>query len=354
MLVRVVYEVPHNEVILHKSHFRHDFQLIVGSLPYFRRNFFVASFQPLFQKVLQKFVRRHAVVRLVRRQQGLFLYAHVALFGDFKRVFQSLRHIGKFFRHFVVIFEIKLRAFKAHPTGVVEKLARLYAKQNILHFGVGLFKIMHVVCSHKLHAELFGYLNQLRHDVNFVRYSVVLQFYVIIFPEQLLVLLDKLPRFLPHAVAQQTGKLPRNAGGQTDKPLAVLTQSLEVYARLVIITVDKAYGIELDEIFVARIVFGNKHEVVELPLYVSAFDGQVVRHIKLAADNGLYSLFLCQTIKVIGAVHIPVVGYGYGGHVFFLAGVEQRVYTRRAVQKTVFCVQMQMYKRFFRHFLPSV
>ena len=213
---------------------------------------------------------------------------------------------------------------------------------------------MHVVCSHKLHAELFGYLNQLWHDVNFVRYSVILQFYVIIFPKQLLVLLDKLPRFLPHAVAQQTGKLPRNAGGQTDKPLAVLTQSLEVYARLVIITVDKAYGIELDEIFVARIVFGNKHEVVEFPLYVSAFDGQVVRHIKLAADNGLYSLFLCQTIKVIGAVHIPVVGYGYGGHIFFLAGVEQRVYTRRAVQKTVFCVQMQMYKRFFRHFLPSV
>lgn len=98
----------------------------------------------------------------------------------------------------------------------------------------------------------------------------------------------------------------------------MLTQSLEVYARLVIITVDKTYGIELDEIFVARIVFGNKHEVVELPLYVSAFDGQVVRHIKLAADNGLYSLFLCQTIKVIGAVHIPVVGYGYGGHVFSL------------------------------------
>ena len=205
VLVRVVYEVPHNEVILHKSHFRHDFQLIVGSLPYFRRNFFVASFQPLFQKVLQKFVRRHAVVRLVRRQQGLFLYAHVALFGDFKRVFQSLRHIGKFFRHFVVIFEIKLRAFKAHPTGVVEKFARLHAKKNILHFGVGLFKIMHVVCSHKLHAELFGYLNQLWHDVNFVRYSVILQFYVIIFPKQLL---DKIHLRNSKGFSVQIGKRP--------------------------------------------------------------------------------------------------------------------------------------------------
>ena len=350
VLVGVVYEIPDYEIILHKSHFGHHLKLVVGSLADFGSYFLVASFQSLFHKVFQKLVRRHAVVGLVRRQQRLFLDGYVAFFRNFESVFQRLRHKGKLLRHFVVILEIKLRALEAHAAGVVVKLSRLHAKQYVLHFRVGLLEIMHVVGGDKLHAELLGDFYQLGHDVNFVRNAVILNFYVIIVLEKLLVLGYELSRLLPHAVAQQARQLSRNARGQTDKPLAVLAQSLEIYAGLVIITVHKAYGIELDQIFVAYVVFGNQNQMVEFALDVSAFDRQVVHHIKFAADDGLYALFLCQTIKMIRAVHISVIGDGNGGHVFFLAGVEQRVYTRRAVQKTVFCMQMKMNKRFFRHF----
>ena len=137
----------------------------------------------------------------------------------------------------------------------------------------------------------------------------------------------------------------------------VFFQRFKIYTGLVVKAVDKRNGIEFYEIFISHVVFGQQNEMVQFSLYVARLDVKILRHIKFATDNGLYPRQFCKFIKLVGAVHVSVVGNRHGRHVFFFAEFKKpalrldffrfvplshKIDASGAVQQTVLRMDVQM------------
>ena len=68
------------------------------------------------------------------------------------------------------------------------------------------------------------------------------------------------------------------------------------------------------------------------------------RHIKLAANNGLYIIFMRLVHKFRYAVHITVIGNGNARHIVLLRFLDQLTDARGAVEHTELRVIMEMRK----------
>ena len=122
-----------------------------------------------------------------------------------------------------------------------------------------------------------------------------------------------------------------------------------VDAGTIIIAVYKCKGIELNKIHVPRFVFGKQDQVIGALIDVFVI---IVHNIEFAADDRFDLIFFTFFGKFQGSVHVAVVGHGNRIDVVFLAVTDKLVHFHRAVQQTVFGMQMQMNKIRHWYFSP--
>ena len=192
---RIVDKVPHYQIILGKTRADNYAQLVLGALSYLIGYRMISALQSLIGKLAQILLRLGAVVWFIRRIKVFFLYLDVALFHYLNSIGHSLRTPTEYLHHLFIAFEIKLVVAHLHTRGVVDSLAcvypdkyvlrnvvqllfHLYAHQNVLHFGVLAFQIMHVVGRHKLYSYLIGKAHQVATYRPLFRQAVILKLYV--------------------------------------------------------------------------------------------------------------------------------------------------------------------------------
>ena len=333
----VVDEVPHNKVVIDKAHAADYAVFVLHALADFRRAVGVLFLQTLFKQVTQIFRAVHSVGRRVQWQQLFLAEVDVALFGNFQRGFHCVGDVGEQLRHFVVTFEIKFLSRKAHTVGVVEVLARLYAQHDVLNFGVFLVEVVNVVGDHHFDVKFPCERDKLRHDRVFVVDAVLLYFDVVILTEKFLELQRQRACVVGTVGKEKARQLPRDTRRQTDDTFVVLDKRFPVDTRLVIKAFYPCDRVETAQVVVANVVFG-KQDKVEVFLVFPASVVQIFAHVKLATDDGFNSGGFGGVEELPGAVHIAVVGDGYGRHFQFLALGKHFVNARRAVKKAVFGV----------------
>ena len=118
-------------------------------------------------------------------------------------------------------------------------------------------------------------------------------------------------------------------------------EHLIVNLRLIIKTVYERHRIELDEVFIPRLVLCEEYEVFG---YVGRLVVHILGYVKFTADYVFYARGGRLFGKVQRAVHISVVGHTHGVYRVFLAIINKVVYFARAVQKRILRMQVQMYE----------
>ena len=106
--------------------------------------------------------------------------------------------------------------------------------------------------------------------------------------------------------------------------------------------VAERYRIEFCDIIVSCLVFAQKHEVVEF--WLARLVGVILAKVKFGTDNRFDSRFFARVEKSDRAVHIAVVGNRYRVHSEFFRAFGYRVDPRRAVEQTVFRMNVQMHE----------
>ncbi len=109
--------------------------------------------------------------------------------------------------------------------------------------------------------------------------------------------------------------LTGDAGRQADEALVIFLQKFLIDARLVVHAFNIGKGYELYEIAVACLIFREQNQmIIAHTVNFAMFLTRPRRDIHLAADDGLYALFLCFFIKINDAVHRAVIGDGNAVH----------------------------------------
>ncbi len=123
-----------------------------------------------------------------------------------------------------------------------------------------------------------------------------------------------------------------------------MLQELFVHARLVIETVEVRPGIELDEILIACLVFGEQQQVAVI--FVADVTAQVAvgSDIDLTANDGLDTRFLRRLVKLDDPVHHAVVANGEAIHTQLFRPCHQSGDTAHPVQQAIFRMDMKMGK----------
>ena len=342
-------KVHDDEVILGKAHAEDDAQLVIGALFDRFGDLAVAAAQPLPRQPGQIVFGVGAVLGRVAGDERLVLdgvavvfeveaWLFIALFGDDEGIGDRLGHIREQFRHLFRRFEVKFVGIEFHALGIVDGALCLDAHQYVLHLPVFGADIMHVVGGDRRDAELFGKLQQKRQHAALLFQPVVLYLDIKIFAEDLFQLQRRALCPLIVAAQQQARDPAREAGGKAHQPLAVFAQRLIIDARLIIKAVYIGDGIQLDQVMVPLFVLCQQNEVLERGGIV--FDVQVLRHVQLAADDGLDVVFAALLGKLQRRVHVAVVGDGDGLDSVFGAVAHQLLDLAGAVQQTIFCMYM--------------
>ena len=136
-----------------------------------------------------------------------------------------------------------------------------------------------------------------------------------------------------------------NTCGKADEPFRVLSQDIEVYSRFAVKAFHKGCTDEMNEIFISGFVFAEKDKMSGLSVGRAFFIRHRARsHIHFTTDNRLYPRRLRRAVKVDNPVHYAVVRYGNSRLTELLCALAKPVYTAGTVEKTVFAVNMKMYK----------
>ena len=174
---------------------------------------------------------------------------------------------------------------------------------------------------------------------------VVLYLKIEVLPEKLIKLQRSGLGTLVIPLHYALGYLPRKAAGKADKPLRVLMEKLPVYSGLHVKALGIACGHKVAEVFVARLIFAQKHKVgILIVRAVGLFSHASGGNIHLAAGDGLYARRLAGLIKGHGAVHNAVVGDGNGILTQCLQALGEPVNAAGPVQQGKLGMQMQMNK----------
>ena len=125
----------------------------------------------------------------------------------------------------------------------------------------------------------------------------------------------------------------------------MLPQQVQVDAGLDVKALDVRLADHIGQVAVACLVLAQQHQVaglrVKLMLLVKSC---TVGHIHLAADNGMDTLLLAGAVEVHRAVHDAVVGDSAGVLPHGLHQCRQVADAARAIQQTVFRMDMEVNK----------
>ena len=352
--------VPHDEEVIGKAHFDDDAELVFRALHDLVRDGIIAFGKPLHRQLAQILGRRRAVVRRIERNERFIIDGRTVVFeverrirlrnfiGNDARIRDRVGQIGKERSHLVARLHIKFVRLHFHAGRIVERALGLNAHEHVLHLPILFFEVVNVVGGNKLNPRFPRKAHKQRQNLLLLGNAVILNFDIEILAERLFHFERKrlcLFVLARHQIARNT---PRKARRKADHAVGVLFEYLVIDTRTVIIPVDESKRIELDEIDVARLVFGEQNEVIGVLVDMLAV---VVYHVKLAPDDVFDTVLLAFFGKTERSVHIPVVGDRHGIDAVFLAVADEVVHFYSAVQKAVFGMKMKMYK--IRHALVS-
>ena len=179
-----VYEVPHYQEIVHEAHLGYHVYLVFKPVLHLTRGVRHFSIKALMAYLCKVFeVSKTAG----RGKAGQVLFAEFYLYAALVRYFFcSLKRLRIVWQHgleFVFRLEIKLIGGHLHAVSVGDHTVCLYAKQDVLAFGVLLFDVMYIVGCDVFYVKLLRELYKLWKHLQLLRYAVVLYLYVEVLAE---------------------------------------------------------------------------------------------------------------------------------------------------------------------------
>ena len=270
------------------------------------------------------------------------LELHRAPLGNAGRIGHRLGVLGEEQGHLLLRLEIEFPGLKAHPGGVVHRLAHLDGHEGVLHGRVLPGEVVGVVGDHQGDAGLPVEAEDALGRLPLGGDAVVLELQVVApRPEDLLHLQGVGLGPLVVAPQEEPGHRPRQTGREGDEPLRVLPQQVHIHPRLDVKALQKGLGDQVAQIPVAHLVLAQEHQVasrrVQLVDLVKAGAGG---HVDLAPDDGLDPRRLAGLVEVDHAVHHAVVGDGHRALPQVLHPLHQPPDAARAVQKAILRMDM--------------
>ncbi len=211
--------------------------------------------------------------------------------------------------HLLAALEVKLIGVELHPARIVDGLACLDAKQDVMRAAIVLLHVVAVVGGDRLDAGTLGNPQHVRDDLALLLQTVIVDFEeeavlakdVMIFGRRLFRLLDAAAEKIRRDFAVQTC-------GKANQSLAVLAKQFLVDTGLVVKTVEVSLRHQLDEVLISRFIFAKNDQVVRPARCGIAIEVARLRDIHLAADDRLDSGLLGRVIKADRAEQISMVG----------------------------------------------
>ena len=343
LLFGIADEVPDDQIVVDIAHAADNADLVFQAVNVLLGRVFVAFLEAVIAQLPEigfvGIALRYREGRQMVFVEGKF---QIAAVGNFYRIFEGFAAVREQLAQLFLALEVKFLGLELHAVFIVHSFAGLDAQQDVLHLGILFAQIVGIVGDHQRQAGLPGQaLYTLIHGALLVN-TVILQFQVeVAFAENVRqlqgVVLGGIVIFLHEVLRDST----RQTGGQGDEALVVLFQQRQIHTGFAVEAVDKGFGHQQTQVFIARPVLAQQHQMVRI--IVDAVD--TVGHaaagdIDLAADDRLYPGCFRRFIEIDTAIHDTVVGDGYGGLAQFLHPVHQAVDAAGTVQEAVFGMYM--------------
>ena len=162
MVPGVFDKVPHNEKIVHISHFLDNAQLIFQPFLKLIQVVCIPLFQSFIAQLIQVFPgsigRGYIKFRQLCHTEPDF---HIAAVRNLLGIGKSLQGIRKQFFHFLGGFYIVLAPFISHPVLILETLSCLDTQKDIMSLGVLCVGIMDIVSSNQIDSCLLAHTQKL-------------------------------------------------------------------------------------------------------------------------------------------------------------------------------------------------
>ena len=340
-------KIRHDEEIVHISHFPDHGHLIFQTLPVARR---VAGIAFGIAVAAQLGKPAPAVIALGVLERGQMVLTegklYVAAVSDYLRILNGLELIGKQRPHLLLGFDVKLLGLEAHPVGLVYRLSHLDAHEHILKITVLPGQVVGIVGHNQRQPRILRKAQDAAVDLLLLRQAVILHLKVKISLAEDLRQLQRIGLgALVVSCTQSAGDPAGQTGRQGDQTPGMLPQQVKIHAGLDIKAIQKALGYQIAEIFIARLVFAQQHQMLCLVVHAVDTVGHGAGcHIDLAADDGLNARRLGSAVEVDNAIHDAVVRNCHGGLSQLGSTLDQLPDTAGAVEQAVFRMHMKMYK----------
>ena len=373
----VIDEVPNDQVVLREAHLDDDGKFVLHTLADLVRDHGIALYDPLVRKtpqiVSRRFSRRG---NIGREQRHLELDVHVAFFRDLEGIVEGFGKVRKEFLHLLAALEIIVRTVHTHPHFVVDIVSGADTDQNVLHLVVGLVHVMHVVGRDEFNTEFMPHLYEVYDNLLFLGDLVILHLEVKVVAKDAFEPKGEFLCAFHIVLADCARNDARNTGGQTDQTFGMRLDRLEIDPRMGIEAVHPRNAVQFAKVVVTGQVLGKQDQVIGLR--GALLDFEIVGHIKLTTDDGLYlqvfktliiflggedvvgrnlhalrllffdeflfdnvfKVRLRRVVKVHRTVHIAVIGDRNGVHIQGARLLKDATDPRRTIQKTVFRMQM--------------
>ena len=177
MILGVVYEILHDEVIIHVAHLIDGLKLEIQSVDIFLTRIItentIKSRKAFFTEKLEMIL----VSDIENRKLYLAEFKiKITAIGNFCGVFDSFGQIGEKGGHFGLAFKIKLVGGEGQRIFLVQLFGRLDADKHLLHLCVLPANIVSVVGGYHRAARFFRQLTDKRIYLLLLGHSVILQF----------------------------------------------------------------------------------------------------------------------------------------------------------------------------------
>ena len=357
-------QVPGDQEVGAEAHVLDDFELEdqpvgngivqLGAPPFFR---------PLHGHVQQVVIR--VVVELrgdweVRQLRVAEFNFNITPLGNPKAVVTSLRKLSPLVAHLLSGLEVVLIAMELEPVRITHERTGLDAQQCVMRGVVVLFGVVRVVGDEDGGLDLLGDLQQFRVGLVLSRDAVILNLdKQIVSAEDVLHPGRLLQGVLLVAVHKRLENMASEATGCGDHAFAVIGKNLPIDPGFVVVPLHERPAGELDEVLIARVVLGQRNQVViELLAALGAAAGiidaassarplvaAVISLVELAANYWLDVMILACPIEVEHAIHIPMIGDAKAWHPICCCLSHEFIKAGCAVQHGVLGVHVQMCKR---------
>ncbi len=338
--LREVDEVPDDQEVVGEAHLADRLQLELEPLAQLRRHLVVAALQPLVAELDEVLERVPPVRGREPRQQDVAeLDLDRAALGDLERAPHRVLVAGEVERHLRRRLEIELVRVEAPVIRVLERVARLNAKQGLVRVGVGGGQVVDVAGGDERQLRLGRELDELRVDPLLYLEARVLELDVgVVAPEHLRQPVEVGRRVLGPALLERLADAAGEAPGERDQPARIALEQLPVDARLRVVALEVAERAQLDQVRIAGVRLGQERQVrVAARARVA-----VVGDVDLAADDRLDPLVARRLVEVDRAGERAVVGERHRRHLELGRARRERRDPARPVEDRVLAVDVQV------------